>query len=72
MIVNQDLLRKETVALLSQVNRMIDEVKQEAEQRGTSPEKMRDMNGTFVMTALLQVKAQAISALVELNKKADK
>jgi len=67
MIINPDIMRRDTVQLLNDINTQIKEVKEEAQRRGFSPEKMRDENGSWVMSPLLQAKAQAYATLVQLQ-----
>lgn len=69
MIINVDILRKETVQLLQEINTQMAAVKEAAETMEIPPEKMRDSNGNWVMTPLLLAKAQAYSTLVALQKK---
>lgn len=67
MIVNADSLRKDTVALIKQIDAQINEVKAEAQQVGTVPEKLQDTSGNWVMIPLLLAKAQAYNTLVLLQ-----
>lgn len=67
MIINPDIMRKETIALLNQINAQIKEVEEEATRMGISPVKLRDSHGNWVMGPLLLAKAQAYSALVQLQ-----
>lgn len=67
MIINPDILRKETIALLKQIDAQIDEVKTAANARGLRPEQMRDSSGSWVMSPLLLAKAQAHASLVLLQ-----
>jgi hypothetical protein len=67
MIINPDILRKETVALIKQIDAQINEVTQEAALKGIGPEKLRDGVGNWVMGPLLLAKAQAYATLVALQ-----
>lgn len=69
MNVSPDILRRETVQLIRQIDTQIKEVEKEAERFGVSPEKLRDGNGTWPMTHLLLAKAQAYNTLVLLQTK---
>lgn len=67
MIISQDILRKDTIALMRQVDVQIEEVRKTAEELGVPPEKMRDSSGNWVMSPLLMAKAQIMNTLVLLN-----
>lgn len=67
MNVSPDALRKETVQLLGQIHRQIDEVVDLASQRETSPHKMTDQNGHYLLSPLLLAKAQCLQTLTMLN-----
>lgn len=67
MIINADSLRKDTVALIKQIDNQIAEVTHAAEQMGISPERVRDSHGNWPMIQLLQAKAQAYNTLVLLQ-----
>ena len=67
MIINPDIMRRDTVQLLNEINMQIKEVKEEAQRRGISSEKMRDANEGYIMAPLLQAKAQAYATLVQLQ-----
>lgn len=69
MIVNPDILRRDTIQLINQIDAQINEVKEEAQQMGIPPEKMRDSNDNWVMSPLLLAKAQAYATLVQLQVK---
>lgn len=69
MIINVDILRRDTVQLLREIETQIKEVKEEAERMGIPPEKLRDRNDGWVMSPLLLAKAQAYSTLVQLQAK---
>jgi len=67
MIVNADSLRKDTVALIRQIDNQIAEVTREAVRMGVPPERVRDSNGNWPLIQLLQAKAQAYNTLVLLQ-----
>lgn len=67
MIINRDILRRDTLALLKDIDAQIDEVEEEAEKKGVPPEEFRDSTGSWVMIPLLQAKAQAYNTLVLLQ-----
>lgn len=67
MIISPDILRRDMVQLLKQVDAQIDTVKQEAARIGVDPLEMRDTQGNYVMSPLLLAKVQALAALVQLN-----
>ena len=67
MIINADILRRDTVSLLREIDKQIDAVKTEAVRMGIPPEKMRDSSGNWVMSPLLLAKTQAYSTLVTLQ-----
>jgi hypothetical protein len=67
MIINPDILRRDTVELLKSIEAQINQVKKEARQTGISPEEMRDANRNWVMSPLLLAKAQAYATLVMLQ-----
>jgi hypothetical protein len=67
MIISPDIMRRDTVQLLNDINTQIKEVKEEAQRKGFPPERMRDGNGNWVMSPLLLAKAQAYATLVQLQ-----
>lgn len=69
MIVSPDILRRNTLGLLQQIEVQIDEVKEEAKRMGIPPEKLRNYNGEWAMSPLLLAKAQVYSTLVLLQAK---
>lgn len=69
MNVNPDILRRETVALIREIDKQIEVVKEVADSAGVEVEKMRDRNGTWMMPPLLLAKAQAYNTLVLLQAK---
>ncbi len=69
MVINEDILRRDTVQLLGQIDAQINEVKQFAAGRGIKPVQVRDDHGNWVMSPLLLAKAQAYSTLVTLQAK---
>lgn len=69
MNVSPDTLRKETVALIKQIDEQIAEVHRMAELGGINPTRMRDAQGNLFMTPLLHAKATAYNTLVLLQVK---
>ena len=69
MIINPDILRRDTIQLIKQIDAQINEVKEEAQQIGIPPEKLRDSSGNWVMSPLLLAKTMAYSTLVTLQTK---
>ena len=69
MIINDDLLRRETIQLLRLIDQQIDEVNRQAEQMGISSHIMRDSTGNWVMIPLLLAKTQAYAMLIQLQTK---
>lgn len=67
MITSPDLLRKETVACLTQINKVIEEIEEEAKRVGLPPHKMRDSSNNFVLAPMLLAKVMAIHTLTDLN-----
>lgn len=67
MRVNVDILRRDTVQLLRDIDAQINEIKAEADKLGIPARKLRDANNNWVMSPLLLAKVQALSTLVELN-----
>jgi hypothetical protein len=67
MIVSPDELRKDIVALITQINKQIDEVNKEANGMGIRPCELRDSSGGWVLAPLLQAKATAYNTLVMLQ-----
>lgn len=67
MNVSPDILRRETVQLINQIDRQIGEIRKTATELGTEPHKLRDNNGNWVMPPLLLAKAQAYNTLVMLQ-----
>ncbi len=67
MIVSPDILRKELVSLLAQIDLQITEIKATAVEEGIRGEYLRDKNGNWPMIPLLSAKVQALSTLAQLN-----
>lgn len=67
MIINADILRRETMALLRQIDAQIEEVKKEAQSMGVPPSTLRDSSGGWAMSPLLLARAMAYSTLVQLQ-----
>lgn len=69
MIINDDILRRDTIQLLKQIDMQIQEVEREAKRMGIQSYQLRDSNGNWAMSPLLAAKAQAYSSLIQLQKK---
>lgn len=69
MIVSPDALRKETVALIKQIDEQIKEIELFAYARDIASTQVTDGRGNWVMTPLLQAKATAYNTLVLLQTK---
>lgn len=69
MNISPDILRKETVQLIRQIDEQIQEVNRYAIDLGTQSHKLQDKNGNWVMSSLLLAKAQAYNTLVQLQTK---
>lgn len=67
MVINSDILRRDTVQIIKAIDAQIDEIKRDGAGRGIPTEKLRDSNGNYVMTPLLLAKAQAYNTLVLLQ-----
>jgi hypothetical protein len=67
MIITQDILRRDTVQLLRQIDQLITEINRHAAQIGIEGYQLRDSSGGWVMTPLLLAKTQAYATLVQLQ-----
>jgi hypothetical protein len=67
MIINEDILRRDTVQLIKEIDAQIEEVTHHAAIAGLARHKLRDANGNWVMSPLLVAKAQAYGTLVQLQ-----
>lgn len=67
MIITQDILRRDTVQLLKQIDQQIAEVNRQATQIGIEGYQLRESNGSWSMAPLLLAKAQAYATLVQLQ-----
>lgn len=67
MNVSTNELRKQTVAILRQVDAAIESVTAEALSHGIEPTDLRDSRGDWVILPLLTAKAQCLNTLVLLN-----
>jgi hypothetical protein len=72
MIISTDILRRDVVALLKDIEKQIMEVEKFAKGNGIEPFEMRDANGGWVMSPLLLAKTQAYASLVQLNEQGKK
>lgn len=69
MIINNDILRRDTLALLKLIDKQINEVNRHAAKMGLEGYQLRDANGSWAMTPLLLAKAQAYATLLQLQTK---
>lgn len=69
MIINDDILRRDTIQLLRQIDTQIKEVEEMAKRSHLPPESFRDANGNWPMIPLLLAKTQAVATLVQLQTK---
>lgn len=67
LVINEDILRRDTVRLITLIDAQIEEVVKEAERLGISVIKLRDSNNNWVLPPLLTAKAQAYNTLVLLQ-----
>lgn len=67
MIVNPDIMRRDTVQLIKQIDAQIEMVALEAREMKIKPEQLRDYQGGWVMNELLLAKAMAYNTLVTLQ-----
>lgn len=72
MNVSPNELRKETVAVLGQINDQIRAVQETAAGRGIPAAKFRDENGNWPMVSLLLAKSQCLTTLTQLNEQGRK
>jgi hypothetical protein len=69
MNVSPDVLRKETVQLIKDINKQIDAVEKYADRVGTEARLLNSGGGNWAMSPLLLAKAQAYNTLVLLQEK---
>ena len=69
MIINPDILRRDTIKLMRQIDAQIKEVEETAQSLRVPPEKMRDTSGNWVMIPLLLAKTQLYASLIQLQAK---
>jgi hypothetical protein len=69
MIINDDILRRDTVRLITTIDAQIDVVAEEAKSKGIESIRLIDSYGNWPMIQLLQAKAQAYNTLVLLQTK---
>ena len=67
MIINDDILRRDTLRLMKQIETQITEVNKHAVQLGVEAHQLRDANGNWVMIPLLLAKTQAYAMLIQLQ-----
>lgn len=68
MVINDDILRRDTIQLLRQIDKQIAVVEKASQTMGTPPHEIRDANGNWVMIPLLLAKVQIYATLVQLQK----
>lgn len=69
MNISKDALRKETVAVLKQIDLQIAQIQSVAAARNIEPTQLRDERGNWPMIPLLQARALALNTLVLLQSK---
>lgn len=69
MIINNDILRRDTVRLLKDIDQQIGEVEKQAKITGCEAYELRDGNGNWPLATLLLAKTQAYATLVALQVK---
>lgn len=67
MITSPDMLRRDTAACLSQINKAIENLEGEAASLGMEAHQMRDANSASPLAPLLLAKVIAINTLADLN-----
>ena len=67
MIINDDILRRDTIQLLKQIDQQIEEVNRQALELGIPGYQLRDGKGNWMMSPLLLAKAQAYNSLILLQ-----
>lgn len=67
MIINEDILRRDTVQLIKEIDAQIEEITHHAAIAGLPRHKLRDANGNWAMSPLLLAKAQAYASLIQLQ-----
>ena len=68
-VVNKMELGRELSKTVIQINRVIEDVRQQAGEMEIEAAKLRDSNGNWVMIPLLAAKAQSLHALALINQK---
>lgn len=69
MNVSPDVLRKETVQLIKQIDKQIAEVEKYAKRLGVEAHELHSGSGSWALSPLLLAKAQAYNTLVMLQTK---
>ena len=69
MIINQDIMRRDTMRLMTQIDTQIEEVNKQAAQIGIKGHELRYSDGTWPMIPLILAKTQAYATLVQLQAK---
>lgn len=67
MITSPNLLRKETVEIINQIDSLIEHYKEEAKRIDVALHTLCDSSGNLVLPPLLLAKVTAINTLVQLN-----
>lgn len=69
MDISPNVLRKDTVMLIKQIDRQIDEVNKEAFRKNIEPSQVRDAAGGWSLAPMLLAKTMAYNTLVMLQNK---
>jgi len=69
LVINDDIIRRDTVRLITQLNAQIEEVTIQARKMECAPHQVRDANGGWALIPLLQAKATAYNTIVLLSQK---
>lgn len=72
MKINENMLRSDTMRLVTQIEAQIAELQAEADKKRIPLTKLRNSNGDWAITHLLLAKAQAYAALAILQAKQSK
>jgi len=67
VIISPDILRRDTIQLINQINAQIEEVEAQAKLNGVKPTSLVDHDGNFVLPPLLLAKATTYNTLVMLQ-----
>lgn len=67
MIINEDILRRDTIQLLKQIDMQIAEVERTAKRKGVQSYQLQDDNGNWPLIPLLLAKSQSYATLVAVT-----